>query len=1206
MAGNEQYFDRFSNLKALESEQRKVLGLLNGISEAMKTLQQQGIRISFGGSIKEINQVIKELEATNKTLAGLRKEYVVSSSKIIQSKQAETRATKDLTKANADEIVAARERKKDMLLEAQLRRATANSIEEYSVKIAILERNLRKLDLAKESDLIIQDSINKQIAEYNRLIDSQKPGGAPKVQGNNTPVTPAQDIPFSHNLDDLEKQKDLLEKTGEVVNDLDREQVDAALSAEQWAASQRGVSDAIKSTDIKAHVDGTIKYKDELEKLTGTLGENEMLLGDYKKELTATQQEIKELEAKTAASGKATKTQQLRLEELRRTESNLKKEIKELTYVTKQQTIENSAAAGSLEKLQARYNLLILQISKLNKVQRESSLGKGLIAEAKSLDVQIAQVQKKTGQISSAANGMSNALSRSLGRFIGYLRNIAYLIPGIGIGGLIGLIIEPIINLFDTADKEAEELNSKLKDLIKTSEEVREVGEFSNEGDIALINSLSAAVLDQTKSYKERNNALNQLKEINKTYFGDLTLEKAQLGLLTTAVEEYTDALIAQSVVKAFGDQIGQVSVEFAKQTSTLNKANAEAQKYKNQIDAITEPYEKMVRSSARFNEETGDVAGFRSMRDAIHDIMTQVDDPNLSKLLKLERSFDKNQHTAYLAGGAFLELAHNLKELKDNFKLAVDESLKFKPLTTPKGDGDDAAKRIKNYDKVLKSLRDSYLQIANDENIFFIERKKAKEEATSIEVLLIEQKRKIDVANAKGNAYDILNINKEADQELIDLKIDTTKFLEKLDLDYQNKLLESARKGKDVAAEFPKSINDQLVAMYNEKAAIAQDANDLELSDIKNAYEKQQGELEKKYAKGKISKRKFESEQLKIQQEFEIKALESTIENARKQLAVERQLANLEQDPTKKANRLRDIETAESKLNGMLIALANLRFKNTKEINKKTYDDFLKMFEGIANAAKETFEIIGGFIHARSEKEKNAIQEQIDLLEEKRQKDLEGVDQTITNERDKADAIIRINALADAQKTALQTKQRQAQERDARFQKASTIASIISETALAVVRALGAKPYTPANIALAAITGALGAAQLAVAIATPIPKYAKGGTLEKTKTIQLAEEGRELAVSPSGELTLYEKPTITTLAGGTQILSNKVTEDMLKSNKGVRPITTSSNTSSVQIDRTGEVLTELKAIKKRVRLVVINTMPIETTPYYLENLKGK
>lgn len=51
--------------------------------------------------------------------------------------------------------------------------------------------------------------------------------------------------------------------------------------------------------------------------------------------------------------------------------------------------------------------------------------------------------------------------------------------------------------------------------------------------------------------------------------------------------------------------------------------------------------------------------------------------------------------------------------------------------------------------------------------------------------------------------------------------------------------------------------------------------------------------------------------------------------------------------------------------------------------------------------------------------------------------------------------------------------------------------------TAQAVVNALGAVPYTPANIGLAAAAGALGALELAAAAAAPlppIPKFSKGG----------------------------------------------------------------------------------------------------------------
>lgn len=66
-----------------------------------------------------------------------------------------------------------------------------------------------------------------------------------------------------------------------------------------------------------------------------------------------------------------------------------------------------------------------------------------------------------------------------------------------------------------------------------------------------------------------------------------------------------------------------------------------------------------------------------------------------------------------------------------------------------------------------------------------------------------------------------------------------------------------------------------------------------------------------------------------------------------------------------------------------------------------------------------------------------------------------------------------------------------------AKFQKAVDIMGAISGTAVAVVNALGAKPFTPANLALAGIVGALGAVQIATIASTPLPEkesFAKGG----------------------------------------------------------------------------------------------------------------
>lgn len=118
-------------------------------------------------------------------------------------------------------------------------------------------------------------------------------------------------------------------------------------------------------------------------------------------------------------------------------------------------------------------------------------------------------------------------------------------------------------------------------------------------------------------------------------------------------------------------------------------------------------------------------------------------------------------------------------------------------------------------------------------------------------------------------------------------------------------------------------------------------------------------------------------------------------------------------------------------------------------------------------------------------EREKNALQDQIDLLEEKKKKDIEVANQTIANAQDRAAAISTIEARAQAQKEELQRRQRDLDVKKAQFDRAQSIARIIQETAQNVVKYFG----TP----LALLAGAIGAVQIATVLAQPIPRYKHG-----------------------------------------------------------------------------------------------------------------
>lgn len=159
-------------------------------------------------------------------------------------------------------------------------------------------------------------------------------------------------------------------------------------------------------------------------------------------------------------------------------------------------------------------------------------------------------------------------------------------------------------------------------------------------------------------------------------------------------------------------------------------------------------------------------------------------------------------------------------------------------------------------------------------------------------------------------------------------------------------------------------------------------------------------------------------------------------------------------------------------------------------------------------------------------EKQKNLIQDQIDLINQKRDTDIAAINASSKSEQDKANAIAVVNATADAKQREAERKQRDLDRKKAIIEKQASITRILESTAEAVMAALGEKPYKQTNIANAAIIGAIGLAQIAKIVAQPIPSY-DIGTTDHPGGAALVHPG-ELMVTPEGKL--METPSLPTV----------------------------------------------------------------------------
>lgn len=220
-------------------------------------------------------------------------------------------------------------------------------------------------------------------------------------------------------------------------------------------------------------------------------------------------------------------------------------------------------------------------------------------------------------------------------------------------------------------------------------------------------------------------------------------------------------------------------------------------------------------------------------------------------------------------------------------------------------------------------------------------------------------------------------------------------------------------------------------------------------------------------------------------------------------------------------------------------------------------------------------------------EREKNALQDQIDLLEEKKKKDIEVANQTITNAQDRAAAISTIEARAQAQKEELQRRQRDLDVKKAQFDRAQSIARIIQETAQNVVKYFG----TP----LALLAGAIGAVQIATVLAQPIPRYKHGKNAGNTyEGPAIVGDGgkQEAIIREDGRVEITsDRPQLTYVKSRDVVLpdASKLIDYVLAGNMGGRLATHPGATDNSDLKAIRQGLDKVEAAIKSKKELHLN-----------------
>lgn len=232
---------------------------------------------------------------------------------------------------------------------------------------------------------------------------------------------------------------------------------------------------------------------------------------------------------------------------------------------------------------------------------------------------------------------------------------------------------------------------------------------------------------------------------------------------------------------------------------------------------------------------------------------------------------------------------------------------------------------------------------------------------------------------------------------------------------------------------------------------------------------------LDTMYANHLLSKKEYDKKLAKEEIDYQKASLQ-------REIAYQRQLILYSLlTGSVKAESLKKLAALEKDLNKL--GLTDSENKNQDELDA---------LDNIKEKSEAVFSFIGGMLEASATRRRNEIAEDTKKKEDAAAREIALITASELSEEKKAAKIQLVNARLQIQKDQNAAKDKRIQEENARFQKAFAIFNIILSTTQAVIKALGeGDPYTKS--ARAILAGVMGAAQLAVAVATPIPKFYKG-----------------------------------------------------------------------------------------------------------------
>lgn len=613
------------------------------------------------------------------------------------------------------------------------------------------------------------------------------------------------------------------------------------------------------------------------------------------------------------------------------------------------------------------------------------------------------------------------------------------------------------------------------------------------------------ATQDSTRSMKERKNAVDELQERYPNYLGNIKDEDILAGKASDSYKALTSALIENAQARAVEETMVENNKKALEYENKMRSALVDRYQIQKEIDKLEAEGPKIVvqRGGGAYDENALALVGLRT---------------------RLEEAEERMN--------SYKKTANDFKRANEGLAESINiNNLLASPTDKGKKSADGQDKYQEDIDK---RLFDTRISLIDDE----YEKERA----------LAQKKYEENIASIKGNS-------EEENKLRANYKEILQNELLAIDKKYLDKTDEEERKRVE------DSVKNQLEEKQREYATLAIVAS-------QNMQKEINDELER-YRQGIISKEQYEKNKAEITQKYALLEAQRAIDLLKEQIdisglsdeekfkikeALAKAEINLSNKVREAKEKNRDKETEDEK---KYWAELEASLQHLENVSNNAVDGLGTLFSGLMSLitkvvrdGKLGIEDLLGSISAISEGLTSIMvgmyDQQIEKIEEQQEKNEEAGEEEIERIEKLAEDGAISTEEAEARKRAaedrtaqkdkeLEKQKAELKQKQARWDKSNSIIQATMATALAVTKALP-------NFVLAAIVGAMGAAQVAIIAAQPIPKYAKGTDNHPGGLAIVGDGGRqEVIETDNGAYITPAVPTLVDIPKRARVIPNLV-----------------------------------------------------------------